>query len=499
MTPAERFARLFQGYNRAHGLWHQGKVATDGKRGGRYITAVGPATLAHYQRHLNGELSLGAIMLRDDDTVLFGAIDYDDRSCNHAELEAKIRALKLPLLVCISKSRGAHLYCFLAEPAPASLLRDALSRYRSLLGMAATTEIFPKQTCRLDENDRGSFINLPYLHAEATERPAVIDGVPTSLEVFLGAAEAARVLPERLERGAELGDERFAGGPPCLQVIAAQGGFSSGCRNNGMTGVAVYLQKRFPEAWREKIYEYNTQLAQLPVEEVQGIVKSHSRKEYNYQCKLAPLNSHCDRAACISREFGVGNAGDVLITGVTRYKAGTTSAYAVEIAGQRMWVDPAVLANRDAFNRQCMHQIGRLPIHLKPGEWQLKVDRLLQDADVVEDPEDASPDGQLWEWIEQFLTQQVHAITREEIWLGKVYRDGDGRSYFRSKDLFKYLSDRRVKFEGEHAVWALLRSRKADTAMWKLSGKQIRLWHVPTPEMPGAGVMFLESTEKEIF
>jgi hypothetical protein len=68
-----------------------------------------------YAAHLSGSgTSLGLIPLLEEDTCSFGAIDVDiqgEKKLNEPidKLEARIRKLELPLVVCRSKSGGAHL------------------------------------------------------------------------------------------------------------------------------------------------------------------------------------------------------------------------------------------------------------------------------------------------------------------------------------------------------------------------------------------------------
>ncbi len=498
----QRLMALFPGYSKARGRWTPGAVEGD-KHKGRSVTLHATTTPETWRQHLAGHDSLGVILILDDgQSVQFGAIDYDKRPCDHAQLEQRVKALGLPLIVCRSKSGGAHLYCFTTEPVPAKVMCAALARWRALLGFGESVEIFPKQTSRIPgRSDVGSFINMPYFDVAHTTRPAWIDGRHASLPAFLDAAEAARVRPEALAEAPTLAPhlgDRFLEAPPCLQCAAAAGGFAEGTRNNGMTAVAVYLRKRFPDTWKDHVDKYNEVMARLPSDEVQQIIKSHHKKPYSYQCDLSPMREHCDRHTCTGRQFGIGAHGDD-ITGVTRYKAGKVSSYALEIGDYRLWVDSATLANRDAFNRKCMNEIGRYPIHLSPAQWGKRVDELLQKAEVVEDPEDASPEGQLWEWIERFLTSQTHALTRDELFLGKVFRHNDGRTYFRSSDLVKYLNDRHQRSSDPHALWALLREHGGDTTSWKIRDKALRLWSVPTPVMPTEEEPEAVSEERETF
>ena len=74
----------------------------------------------------------------------------------------KVWNLKLPLIVCRSKSGGAHVFLFTKENIPASLMQSKLKQMSIILGYEGS-EIFPKQTeILVDRGDTGNFLNLPY-------------------------------------------------------------------------------------------------------------------------------------------------------------------------------------------------------------------------------------------------------------------------------------------------------------------------------------------------
>lgn len=490
---------LFPGYSKAHGEYDLSpgkmRVEESGKIKGGGSTKSGGLTRASYERHLNGVgPMMGAVLLLDDDTVGFGVIDYDKyKNTDLKAAQEKVERLKLPLMMGKSKSGGAHFYCFVYPPAPASLMRERLAEWTAMLGMAKDTEQFPKQSARFNELDIGSWLNLPYYAANNAGMPkgcGVDKGQSLSLSLFLDTAEAKRITPEELEAWApESGgpEDLFQEGPPCLQTIQAQGGFQEGARNNGMQAVMVYLRKRFPDDWANRADAYNASMAGLPSAEIQGVVKHNQRKQYNYSCKLAPINAHCNRRVCLSRMYGVGEAGPEArghdISGLTRYDSqnGDEPLWGLEINGKRVMVANSTLYSRDDFNRACMAQANLLPIHMPPQRWLRYLSEIIATADIVQVPAEAGPSGQLWEWVEQFCLSNVNALTKEEVWLGKPWRE-NGQVYFRGHDLFKYLDARRVKYSSPQAVYHLLKSRGGDSKFWKIKGRGVNVWHIPMPE-----------------
>ena len=165
MEATKRFMKLFRGYSQAHGQYRIKKRESDGKMSGRALTSPEPPTARNFESHLKGEeYSLGIIMLKDDNSCNFGAIDIDirgDVKLNETleQLEKKIE--KTPLVLCRSKSGGAHLYLF-CEPAIAAIDMVAkLNEFAATLGYGGA-EIFPKQITRANDRDRGNWINLCY-------------------------------------------------------------------------------------------------------------------------------------------------------------------------------------------------------------------------------------------------------------------------------------------------------------------------------------------------
>src|SRR4051812_44734502 len=488
---AERFAALFAGYSKAYGTYAVRGTNAEGKAIGKPQTLRGTASLEHYQNHLDGKgAGLGVIMLREDNTVYFGAIDYDKKTMDHVKAEARVRELGLPLVLCRSKSGGGHFYCFTGEPVFAAVMRDRLDEWKAMMRMSTATETFPKQTARFNETDVGNWINLPYYDVESTVRHAYIDGKVATLQEFLAYAESKRQSSAQMGAGTASETALFDEGPPCLQTLEASGGFVEGTKKDGMFNVGVYLKKKNGDHWAELFEGYNKAMAELKSDEVQGLLKQLSKKDYSYKCKLPPISSCCNRRLCRERMYGVGatdsdDSRGYALGALTRYESpnGDDPLYAMEIDGKRILVTTAQLYSRDEFNRAAMAQANVIPVHMTPQRWLKYLNEMLPTAEIVPLPEDAGPTGQLWEHIEMFLTQQVMATDKDKIVLGQPYKEGD-TVYFTSVALFKYLDARRIKYESQQKVWDLLRKRGGDKKFWVVSGKGVNVWHLPAPTTP---------------
>lgn len=303
-------------------------------------------------------------MLLESNTVWFAAADVDNYRLDLPELERRVKQLNLPLVLCRTKSGGAHLYLFFQQPVEAELVRTKLSEWVSALNLSNQTEIFPKQSVRANRSDVGSWINLPYQNANGpTMRYAIHNGVALELEQFLDLAEATRITRPQLEHiqitpiSDDNKDPLFEA-PPCLVTIFQQGGFAEGTRNDGMLAVGVYLKKRYEDNWEQYFQQYNVLFCKPPLgsDELGELASSLRKKDYFYRCKLPPIHSVCQQRACVKRLYGVGG-GDgeqplqveaLAVNGLTQYSyPGETeeSLWALEMCNTRLMVTTETLLN----------------------------------------------------------------------------------------------------------------------------------------------------------
>lgn len=491
-TVLERMMRLFAGYAKHHGRFAIKPEHGQTKTKGQAWTSTGPATAEVWEQHLTARgAGLGVIPLREDDTCLFAAIDVDKYNLDLKAVETSIG--DLPLVVCRSKSGGAHLYLFLAEPVPAREVIQVLTRLAAALGFGGS-EIFPKQSVRASDRDIGNWINLPYYDFEKTVRYGYAGGRSLEIEEFLDEAERKRVTYDellRLEAPAvrEVDDDLFKDGPPCLQRIAALGGLVPGTQNDGLMAVTTYLKRRWPDHWRDKLQAYNNALCDPPHEltRLLGLQKNHEKKDYEYRCNLPPLKAYCDRRTCLQREFGVGGGrsgpGEIEITSMTKYE-GEPTLWGIELGPEvRVMVDTDTLYSQARFNKLCMDTVSRCPGTMPPGRWFKYLDDKLKEADVVPSPEDASPEGQFWLLFDAFATGRVQARRQDELLLDKPFREG-GFVLFKSSALFKYLDEHRYRIPTHHQVWQWMRERGAEKKGINIKGKYINVWRIADPGGP---------------
>lgn len=507
-TIAERFAQAFGGLRRVYGRYDvpkgtkadgRGKiegVRKDGTPGGstRHVRPEdGPPDEVWaklFEDHLAGTHGLGVVPIDDDALSRFGAIDVDvyNPPVDHKALNAIIRKKGLPLLVGRTKSSGAHLYLFTKGVVSSSLVREKLMDWAVALGYPGV-EVFPKQSRLAGDSDEGNWINLPY-HGGETSLRYVLDpltGESMGLDDFLKEAEAMAVTSEELSAvNAPVdakAEELFLDGPPCLQTLVVKG-FPEGSRNNALFSVAVYLKKRWPADWADKIHAYNAAAMDppLPAAEVTATVKSVGKKSYSYKCKDQPLVSVCNRAVCLKREFGVygGNDDPGVVFGPLTKLETDPPTWIWDVDGERLELTTEQLSDQRAFAKVAMERLNKLPSLVKASTWEGIVRDRLEAVSQVKVPEDATREGQLYVQLSKFCTGRSVAKTLDELLLGKPFTDAAiARTFFCASDFLQFLGQHRVNVN-EKDLYRFLR-RRADVRHHgsQIKGKFLNYWSVP--------------------
>ena len=125
------FAELFSGLRLAYGSYRPNEDNGPGKQKGQYRVVSeeldDDRLLELWENHLAGQESLGIVPIREDNSCVWGAIDIDTYPLKHDDLvERLVKRNELPFVVARSKSGGAHVYCFVSEPVPASVMQGKL-------------------------------------------------------------------------------------------------------------------------------------------------------------------------------------------------------------------------------------------------------------------------------------------------------------------------------------------------------------------------------------
>lgn len=448
------FSKLFNGYEDAYGEYRVDKVDSIGKQTGKAMTHMCPASLNDYKQHLLGSRGIGIIPLLKNDTCWFGAIDIDikgDVKLNesHAELEAKVRKYKLPLMLFRSKSDGAHLYLFAKSPISAKVVQSKLAEFAGILGYGGC-EVFPKQTTRIkkDGTDFGNWINIP-LFGET--RTGLFEGKELDLKQSLATCEYLATTEDELKNFSIVQNEEFNDAPPCIQQMATVG-VGDGGRNNSLFNFGIYFKKKFEDDWQEKLKEYNEEKVEPPLEngEIKELIKQIGRKEYFYTCATAPLCNFCDKKKCIKRKYGIGGESKesdegsfvLPITGLTKYIAGNNESFRWGVSTNEAMLEFSTdeLLSLDVHRRKFAELMNILIPSMKNKEFFTQMSYWMERCEIVYDPEDASESGEMKANIESWFTDKGGAKSCDEMMKRIWWKEDDtGNIYFILSHLVDYL------------------------------------------------------------
>jgi hypothetical protein len=482
MSNAKRFMTLFAGLPRAYGLYVIDSTSAKGKKQGSASTLQREVTEELWQQHLDGKIQIGIVPIRDDATCVFGAIDIDDYKLDHGALEKKINKNKLPLVMVRSKSGGAHLYLFSKKEIAAPELRETLSDYAAQLGYA-NVEIFPKQNRLASLDDTGNWINMPYCGGDNSDRHALIDSKALNISQFFEYAAKKMVDPKKLKRISDDTPEILSEAPPCLVTLSAQG-LPEGTRNSSLFNFGVYVRKRWPDDWPERLREINQQFLSPALEEFElnQIVTHLERKEYSYTCKDKPLSGVCQKSLCIKRKYGIGPADaqeffGIGIANITRLETQEPQYYA-DFNGKRISFTADMINNQRTFRGLLIKQVNEAFMPMPEQRWAQFIITVLNQAQIAEAPPETRQNAELFGWLEDYCVEQVPAREWVDVIDGQVLTN-NGRMHFRpSKWVQSVFREHRVRPKLEEAYKALL-PNGLESADIEINGKRYRVWSIP--------------------
>ena len=488
MEQLEKFINIFAGLDSAYGTYKVESQNAKGKSVGKALVVRQPPTKDLWQKHFDGvEPSLGIIPIRADNSCIWGCIDIDTYPLDLEALVQKIQKLKLPLVCCRSKSGGAHVFAFTKDPVPAGDMQDYLVGCAALMGESGR-EIFPKQReVLVSRGDTGNFLNLCYHNYQRTLRYAIKeDGTAASLDEFFGMYEVNVQEKLKLPKASPKVKTPVSDGPPCLQALCSQG-FPEGSRNNGMFSLGLYLKKAFPEAWDNKLLEYNQKYFDPPLglQELGIIQKQLERKDYRYKCKDDPIKSFCNPALCRQRKHGIGGdgPGSPQLSSLSKY-ASEPPLWFLDVNGKRVELETDSLFNQMFFQKACMERLNVLPPTVKKADWEQMINGLLSEMveleQITEASEDTTITGRFNELVEEFTTHLQQGMDRDEILMGRVWTDEDnGVVYFRIKDLEAHLKRNNFGLMTAPKMAQRLRELSGEPLALHLKGRTTRVWRLP--------------------
>jgi hypothetical protein len=201
-------------------------------------------------------------------------------------------------------------------------------------------------------------------------------------------------------------------GPPCLQFLI-KNKISEGGRNNGLFNIGVYLRKAYPDSWESEILTYNMQYLEppLPLNEVNIVAKQLEKKDYAYRCSDAPINAHCNKELCQTRKHGISAAiQGAAIANLRKYDS-NPPVWFVDVNGEPLELDTDGLMNQTAFQKACMEQLNTMPRTVSKQAWETRIGGLMREmtaneSAIIDVAEDASTDGQFYDYLEVYKIAQ---------------------------------------------------------------------------------------------
>jgi hypothetical protein len=429
----EKFKKIFKGLERAHGCTKI--AATNGQSGkikGQSFVVRKPVTDDLWSQHLQGSQSLGIIPINEENQCLWGCVDIDSYAgFDHKKLINQIKNFKLPLVVCRSKSGGAHVFLFSEKPVAAERMRDKLTEIKTLLGYGGS-EVFPKQIQLKSEDDTGNFLNLPYFNGDDTTRYAFKeDGTAATLEEFYEIVNNKKQLDVGLIK-IQRPQSEFSDGPPCIELMATNKIPENGGRNNAMFHYSVYAKKKWPSEWKTKLTLFNDTATVVPLseKELDVIKNQHDKKEWGYKCNDAPMCNLCDKKLCRSRKFGIGE--EIVFPALTDLQKIKLEKpyYYLNVDGERLHLENVkYLKQQSLFQEACMEQLDFKPPTVKPKDWDMIINPLMKNHEPVEPPEGVTTADQLRNHLEEFCLNRHIGSDVSDLKKGGVWTQ-DGHHHF---------------------------------------------------------------------
>ena len=441
-----KFKNIFEGLKIAYGQYQKGDREENGKQKGKAFIVRKEVTDDLWKNHIEGKgPALGIIPITESNNCKWGCIDIDEYNLNHSNLISRIRNLKLPLVVCRSKSGGAHVFLFTKDFVPAIRMQKTLKKMAKGLGYEGC-EIFPKQSeILVERGDTGNFLNLPYYNGTNGLRYAFDDnGKAASLESFYSMYD--QYVQEKLEEIKVVETkvvDSFPDGPPCLNKLA-ETGFGEGARNNALFNIAVYYKQAKPDTWEDELVKANQNYVTPPLSntEVQQLIKSVNRKGYDkYRCKDAPINAVCQSGLCRTKKFGVGYGEEEMpiLGNLTKYTSKPPQWF-LNVNGDRIELKSEQLYSSPLFALACLDQANLVVPVPKPKDWkQLYLKPLLENLQEVEPLASLDPNNEIMDLLQDWTTNRQNARTMDDIFNKLPFTDSSREyTYFRMEDFFNF-------------------------------------------------------------
>lgn len=460
----QEFLALFSPAKDFYGVTVVGDIV-DGKAQSTSQCLHEPLMPSVVERHLNGEVSIGASPLKGDDTIEFGAIDIDNYDGNLIDIISAIYEFELPICPCYSKSKKLHLYFFFTTDTSAEDGVSIMRWYARAFGLSKKVEIFPKQVKRTPNNRAYSWINLPYFNEadESNHRKMVgSNGELRSLSAFIDRAARCKMSFEQHQQ--MIKGIKYYDAPPCILTSILLNDIGQGGRNNFLFSVGAYWKLKEEDSeedidFEQELFDLNERLPDpLPERELkQTVISSLEKKSYFYICSAM---SHCDKQNCMKLDLGVGsNKSTGLTYGTFKQYLSDPPYYTWDINGREMtFYSESEILGQSKFREQCMRELHLLPRKIDDNKWTAVVNKALQNIEVVEVDNkggDFTKGSQFYALVCEFFQDRRRADNIAQTRMGRVFYDSDRgafafmagafMSFIRDAKSFRQLSDMEMR------------------------------------------------------
>lgn len=469
------FLILFDGYERGFfNFEFTSNVSSSGKVETKNYFSDQELKYKHIVGHLKGIKGVAAIPLRSNSSIKFACIDVDDYNIDLNLLDEQIINNELPLILCRSKSGGAHLFIFFEnEQKDVKKVVQLLEHYaKDILGLKKY-EIFPKQTRRTTEDEAGNGINLPYfgyyknvVQKECKEY-CINNGRNVSFEEFVKLCEAVCVRDNEIDFTKETAiaennnkmlviNPEYYDAPPCIIQLMVNK-IQSGERSNALFSIGVYLNKKFPDDWEERLSSLNQILCVNPLDEDaldNTIIKTLRKKDYFYKCNDLPLKLFCNKSACKKCKYGISCVKDnaSIISNLSCIKstpsvlAGSSNSicWFITINDKFQIKLTTEQLNNVTKLKHCIQEQAGINISLKKEEWEARLNELFIDLKSIEVGDSYSAKERFLSIFKDYLLRKRSTIA-ESILKGKVFEyeeKGEKKLGFKFDKFYEYYRER---------------------------------------------------------
>ena len=149
---------------------HRKDVFSTQQKTGAYFPTKRPITIKDIQRHLDGEITIGAYCLNTDNTIKWACVDVDGDKTLTPEQNKTIEYPKSLIIYNLfpefkrllewSGRKGYHIWIFFNKPTLASYAQRLVLARLNRIGMGHH-EVFPKQITLNENRKYGNLVKLP--------------------------------------------------------------------------------------------------------------------------------------------------------------------------------------------------------------------------------------------------------------------------------------------------------------------------------------------------